>query len=100
MLLIGWIALALFWLAWAYPYIFRAPHIQRRPSITLAGPTRAGLLLECLAILIAFVFRLPPGHPPGIPLRRGHGVRPHCRGAPLVCRCASWQAVPLQRRAL
>jgi protein-S-isoprenylcysteine O-methyltransferase Ste14 len=65
MMLTRWISLIVFWCAWAYPYIFRAPHIQRRPSITMAGPTRAGLLLECLAILIAFVFRLSPGDPPG-----------------------------------
>jgi protein-S-isoprenylcysteine O-methyltransferase Ste14 len=64
-MLIGWIALIVFWFAWAYPYVFRAPHIQRRPSITRAWPTRAGLLLECLAILIAFACRLPPGDSPG-----------------------------------
>ena len=49
------------WFAWWYPFIFRAPHVQKRPSITLAGPTRVGLLLEGLAILVAFLFRLPAG---------------------------------------
>jgi protein-S-isoprenylcysteine O-methyltransferase Ste14 len=55
------------WLAWAYPFIFRAPHNQKRPSITLTGPTRAGLLLECLGIFIAFAFtfRVAPGPQPG-----------------------------------
>jgi protein-S-isoprenylcysteine O-methyltransferase Ste14 len=52
------------WFAWAYPFAFRAPHIQRRPSITAIGPTRAGLFLECLAIFIAFACRLPQGSPP------------------------------------
>jgi protein-S-isoprenylcysteine O-methyltransferase Ste14 len=53
----GWAVLMASWFAWAYPFIFRAPHGQKRPSITLAGPTRAGLLLECAAILIAFTCR-------------------------------------------
>jgi protein-S-isoprenylcysteine O-methyltransferase Ste14 len=66
MLQIGWTALIVFWCAWAYPFIFNAPHIQRRPSITLIGPTRAGLLLECLGIFVAFACRLPPGDSPGI----------------------------------
>ena len=48
----------------AYPFIFRAPHNQKRPSITAIGPTRAGLFLESLAIFIAFVCRLPPEPPP------------------------------------
>jgi protein-S-isoprenylcysteine O-methyltransferase Ste14 len=52
------------WFAWAYPFIFRAPHNQKRPSITRAAPTRAGLLLECVAIFIAFACRLAPGEPP------------------------------------
>jgi protein-S-isoprenylcysteine O-methyltransferase Ste14 len=55
----GAIVLSASWIAWAYPFVFRAPHYQNRPSITLAGPTRAGLLLECLAILVAFACRLP-----------------------------------------
>jgi protein-S-isoprenylcysteine O-methyltransferase Ste14 len=67
MLLLALIVLMTCWCAWAYPFIFRAPHHQKRPSITLIAPTLAGLLLECLAIFIAFVsgFRLAPGEPPG-----------------------------------
>ncbi len=51
------------WFAWFYPFLFRAPHIQRRKSVTAAGPTRAGLLLEFLAILVASMFQrdFPPG---------------------------------------
>ena len=60
----AWIELLVCWLVWWYPFIFRAPHVQKRPSITLAGPTRVGLLLESLAILMAFLFRLPA--PPGV----------------------------------
>jgi protein-S-isoprenylcysteine O-methyltransferase Ste14 len=61
----AWIALWAYWLAWAYPFAFRAPHRQKRPSITAIGPTVAGLSLEVLAVLIAVAFRLPPGRPPG-----------------------------------
>jgi protein-S-isoprenylcysteine O-methyltransferase Ste14 len=51
------------WFAWFYPFLFRAPHIQRRKSITAAGPTRIGLLLEVIAIFAASIFRrdVPPG---------------------------------------
>src|SRR5207302_8330701 len=59
MSLVGWAALLVCWFAWMYPFIFHAPHNQKRPSITLAAPTRAGLLLECLAIFIAFACRVP-----------------------------------------
>ena len=64
MLLVGWVILMVSWFAWGYPFIFRAPHNQKRPSITAVGATRAGLLLECLAIFIAFFCRLPEGPPP------------------------------------
>jgi len=40
------------WLLWAYPYVFRAPKIQRRQSITVAGPSLVGLLLETAAIFM------------------------------------------------
>jgi protein-S-isoprenylcysteine O-methyltransferase Ste14 len=66
MRLLVYVELTVFWLAWAYPFIFRAPHVQKRESITVVAPTRVGLLLECTAILLAFVFRMPPGHPPGV----------------------------------
>lgn len=66
MRLLGWVVLMVSWIAWAYPFIFRAPHGQKRPSITLAGPTRAGLLLESLAIFIAFACRVPADAVPGI----------------------------------
>jgi protein-S-isoprenylcysteine O-methyltransferase Ste14 len=55
----GWVVLMVSWFAWAYPFLFRAPHNQKRASITMAGPTRVGLFLECTAIFIAFSCRLP-----------------------------------------
>ena len=59
MLLLGWLVLAVSWCVWAYPFIFLAPHNQKRPSITAIGPTRVGLFLESLAIFLAFAFRMP-----------------------------------------
>jgi protein-S-isoprenylcysteine O-methyltransferase Ste14 len=64
MVWLAWIVLMLSWFAWAYPFLFRAPHNQRRPSITAIGPTRVGLLLESLGIFIAFAVRLPTDLPP------------------------------------
>lgn len=63
-MLLGWVVLIVSWCAWAYPFIFRVPHVQKRPSITAIGPTRAGLFLESLAILLAFVCRVPADRPP------------------------------------
>jgi protein-S-isoprenylcysteine O-methyltransferase Ste14 len=65
--LISWVELLVCWFAWWYPFLFRAPHVQKRRSIALPGPTRAGLLLEGLAIFIAFYFHEPGGLRPSIP---------------------------------
>jgi len=58
------IVLAACWIAWCYPFLFRAPHRQNRPSITRKGATLAGLLLECSGISIAaaagFASHAPP----------------------------------------
>ena len=59
MILLTWIELLLLWAVWFYPFLLRAPHNQKRASITVSGPTRAGLLLECAAIALALNFRLP-----------------------------------------
>ena len=86
--MIPWAELAVCWFAWWYPFLFRAPHVQKRPSFTLAGPTRAGLLLESLAILIAFLFRLPAdAHPGAVRMALSMLVGPV---APLL----AWTAVP------
>jgi protein-S-isoprenylcysteine O-methyltransferase Ste14 len=60
MVVLAWMVLVVFWCAWAYPFIFRAPHNQTRPSVTAIGPTRAGLFLESFAIFLAFACRMPP----------------------------------------
>jgi protein-S-isoprenylcysteine O-methyltransferase Ste14 len=59
------ILVAVLWAAWGYPFIFRAPHRQKRPSIALPAPTLIGLVLECSAIALAFWFRLPGETPVG-----------------------------------
>ncbi len=53
------------WAVWGYPFVFRAPHNQKRPSVTRLLPTRIGLLLECAAIFLAFDLRAPAGARPG-----------------------------------
>jgi protein-S-isoprenylcysteine O-methyltransferase Ste14 len=55
--LAGWVLLMVAWFAWWYPLIFRAPHNQKRPSVTRTGPTAIGLALECAGIFLAFVCR-------------------------------------------
>jgi len=50
------------WALWAYPYLFRAPKAQRRESITVAGPSLLGLLLETAGIFIAGFFGVPGGY--------------------------------------
>jgi protein-S-isoprenylcysteine O-methyltransferase Ste14 len=59
------IEILLCWVAWCYPFLFRAPHRQRRPSITVAGPSRMGLLLETAALVMAFALHVPFGAPLG-----------------------------------
>lgn len=66
MWVISWSLVAVAWFAWLYPLLFRAPHKQERPSVTLAAPTRAGLLLQCLGIVTAFLFCEPIDAPSGI----------------------------------
>ena len=56
---LAWIEVAACWIAWAYPFLFRAPHVQKRESITVTGPTRLGLLLEAAAVFLAFVHTTP-----------------------------------------
>ncbi len=53
------IELLVLWAVWFYPFIFRAPHWQKREHTTVAGPSLAGLFLECLGISLAFSLRAP-----------------------------------------
>ena len=54
-----WCELALSWAVWCCVPIFRAPHNQKRPSITARGPTLLGLLFEISAYCEAVSFRQP-----------------------------------------
>jgi protein-S-isoprenylcysteine O-methyltransferase Ste14 len=51
--------LLLFWAAFFYPFLFRAPHWQKRGSVVAKGASRAGILLEAIGISGAFWYRLP-----------------------------------------
>src|SRR5262249_35849068 len=73
MWVISWSILVTCWFAWIYPFLFRAPHRQDRQSITVAGPTRLGLAMESVAIILAFLFRQPAESPPGL-LRQAVGM--------------------------
>jgi protein-S-isoprenylcysteine O-methyltransferase Ste14 len=58
--------LAVCWMVWWYPFLFRAPHRQNRASISRPGPTRLGLLLEVIAFALAFLFPMPRAQDPGL----------------------------------
>jgi protein-S-isoprenylcysteine O-methyltransferase Ste14 len=51
------------WFAWLYPFLFRAPHNQKRKSVTRKGATLAGLLLETTAISLAMFTGFLPHDP-------------------------------------
>jgi protein-S-isoprenylcysteine O-methyltransferase Ste14 len=63
MSLLLWIFLLAVWVAWAYPFAFRAPHAQKRESIIARRPTLIGLALEVLGIAICTWIRLPESVP-------------------------------------
>jgi protein-S-isoprenylcysteine O-methyltransferase Ste14 len=67
MLVFIWVELLICWGVWLYPFVLRAPHNQKRSSITMAGPSQAGLFLESLAIALALILRLPDDSPAGLP---------------------------------
>jgi protein-S-isoprenylcysteine O-methyltransferase Ste14 len=64
----AWIELTACWTVWAYPFVFRAPHFQKRESITAPGATRLGILLEAAAVGLAFLGApgTPRTHPAAI----------------------------------
>jgi len=88
MWVISWSLVAVAWFAWLYPLLFRAPHQQDRPSVTLAAPTRAGLLLQGLGITLAFIFHMPFDTQPGV-VRIVAGL-----AIAVVSAVMSWTSVP------
>jgi protein-S-isoprenylcysteine O-methyltransferase Ste14 len=49
------IVLAACWIVWAAGFV-GAPYVQKRPSITVTGPTRVGLALEAVGVVSAVLF--------------------------------------------
>jgi protein-S-isoprenylcysteine O-methyltransferase Ste14 len=47
------------WAVWIWPYLFRAPKVQKRASITVAGPSLAGVLLQAVGIFTVWRFQVP-----------------------------------------
>ena len=47
--------LLVLWVLWFWPFVFRAPHWQKRPHITVALPTRIGITLETAAVILVGV---------------------------------------------
>lgn len=56
---LAWTELFAIWVWWFWSYLFRAPKVQRRKSITVRGPSLAGLMLETAGIFVAAFFRVP-----------------------------------------
>ena len=56
---VAWIELFGLWVLWFVPYVFLAPKVQKRESVTVTGPSRFGLLLEVAGIAMLFLVRVP-----------------------------------------
>ncbi|HUA59260.1 MAG TPA: isoprenylcysteine carboxylmethyltransferase family protein [Verrucomicrobiae bacterium] len=63
--LMVWCIFILSWAVWAYVPIFRAPHNQKRASITAKRPTWIGITLELASYSVATSFIQPSK--PGLP---------------------------------
>jgi protein-S-isoprenylcysteine O-methyltransferase Ste14 len=81
------VELLAFWAMWLYPFVFRAPHGQKRESIIARRQTLLGLGLELLAITIALNFWLPWNQPRGA-LRIGVSL-----AAGVLASILSWTSV-------
>jgi protein-S-isoprenylcysteine O-methyltransferase Ste14 len=62
MRIFAWIEILALWIIWWSAYLFRAPKVQKRESITVFGPTSLGLLLETAGIFVVW-FAQAPGAP-------------------------------------
>ena len=56
---VAWLELLGLWVLWFFPYVFLAPKVQKRESITVTSPSRFGLLLEVVGIAMLFLLRVP-----------------------------------------
>lgn len=85
---IAQIALFGIWVLWAWPYFFRAPKVQTRKSITVAVPSRVGLLLQALGLFAVWWFRAPGGLRVSVPAIVGALIF----GA--IANVLMWSAIP------
>ena len=53
------VELLVIWVLWIYPFLFRAPKWQQRESVTVFGPTSAGLILEMAGFFIVWFLQIP-----------------------------------------
>jgi protein-S-isoprenylcysteine O-methyltransferase Ste14 len=60
------IELLVCWFGWGYPFILRAPHRQKRASVTARRATLLGMAAQCGAIVLAWVERMPAGGEAGV----------------------------------
>ena len=56
---LAWTELFAIWVLWLWSYLFRAPKVQRRKSVTVRAASLTGLLLEVVGIFVAAYFRVP-----------------------------------------
>jgi protein-S-isoprenylcysteine O-methyltransferase Ste14 len=56
---LAWTELFAIWILWFWSYLFRAPKVQKRKSITVRGPSLVGVALETAGIFVPAFFRVP-----------------------------------------
>jgi protein-S-isoprenylcysteine O-methyltransferase Ste14 len=64
---VAWVELYAIWVVWFWPYLFRAPKVQRRKSTTVRAPSIAGVLLEGAGILTVWGLHAPDAPRTGPP---------------------------------
>jgi protein-S-isoprenylcysteine O-methyltransferase Ste14 len=52
-------AALLCWVGFFFPFVFRAPHWQKRNSVVASGATGLGILFEAVAVCLAWGMRRP-----------------------------------------
>jgi protein-S-isoprenylcysteine O-methyltransferase Ste14 len=76
------------WMLWGWPYVFRAPKVQKRKSITVTGPSRTGLLLQALGFFAIWWFRAEGGLRVSVPAIAGSLI------FGVIANVLMWKAIP------